>query len=69
MAVEVHTDLEAAIRSHPTKEGDYLVSWIVVGEWLHPNGNRELTMACSEQMTPWLRRGILEDMLSEEGWE
>lgn len=69
MSQKVRPDLDTTIRAHPTEEGDYLVSWIVVAEWLHPDGERTLAMSFSEQMTPWLRRGMLEDAIEQEGWE
>lgn len=66
---KVRPELDDVIRDHPTEKGDYLVSWIVVAEWLHTDGHRSLAMASNEEMTPWLRRGILEDAIEEQGWE
>lgn len=68
-STSVRVDLDRAIRDHPTEDGDHLVSWVVVAEWLHLDGERSLSMSNSEDMTPWLRRGILTDALEEEGWE
>lgn len=69
MNTGVRADVDTTIRAHPVEEGDYLVSWIVIAEWLHTDGQRSLSMSQSEEMTPWARRGILEDALTEEGWE
>jgi hypothetical protein len=65
----VRTDLDSTIRAHPVESGDYLVSWVLIAEWLHTDGHRSLAMSNSEEMTPWLRRGIISDALDEEGWE
>jgi hypothetical protein len=69
MNTGVRTDLESTIRAHPGEPDDFLVSWVVVAEWLHTDGTRDLTMSTNEEMTPWLRRGILEDAIEGEGWE
>jgi hypothetical protein len=69
METSVRSDLDRSIRAHPVEPGDYLTGWVVIAEWLHEDGQRSLTMSANEEMTPWLRRGILDDAMSEEGWE
>lgn len=50
-------------------DGAYLTGWVVVAEWMTPDGDPELSMLTSEGMTPWTRRGILSDAMEQEAWE
>jgi hypothetical protein len=66
---KVRPDLDDVIREHPAVEGAYLTGWVVVAEWMTPDGDAELSMLTSEGMTPWTRRGILGDAIEQEAWE
>jgi len=50
---------------HP---GSLLTNWVVVAEFVAPDGEPYLIRADSENMTVWLRAGMLQDALDNFDW-
>lgn len=49
-------------------EGSLLVGWVLIAEWLHPDGTQLLSRFGSENLTQWQRQGYLHNAL-HESWE
>lgn len=65
-------DLEYALKTSLVPKGAVLSGWVVVLEYLDPEGEGGGMMLAtdnSEGMTPWLRSGMLNHALSIEGWD
>lgn len=59
----------ALMHSAWAKAGDFLIGWVVVAEWLTPEGNRRLSRMCSENTPTWYRQGYLQAAMDESSWE
>jgi hypothetical protein len=63
--------LHSAIQANgdPSLPGALLSHWIIIAEWVDDEGEPWLSRRSSENMTTWLRRGMLHDALDEATWK
>lgn len=69
---EHQQELNNAIQEHsgPMEagaEGSFVTKWLVVAEFMDPNGEKWLALRNSEGMTTWDRNGMLHDALFDNG--
>ena len=63
------TQIEQAIQQAAPEDGWYLSGWVVVAEWVPPEGQRVLSRIHSPGLTPWAQSGFLYDALEGEGYD
>jgi hypothetical protein len=50
-------------------EGALLTGWVIVAEYISPDGKKWLSRMDSEDLTQWLRQGMLHDALYGDEWD
>jgi hypothetical protein len=45
-----------------------LTGWVLVAEWIAPDGSRQLSRGWSAATTEWQRRGMLDYAMDESWW-
>lgn len=68
-ATSVRSGVETILQAYPPRHGSYLVGFVMIAEYLDPDGHRQLAQITSDNMTPWQRSGYLYDALEGEDWE
>lgn len=52
-----------------TQDGAVLTGWVLVAEWMTPDGDRWLSKAHAAGTTAWAARGMMHDAIHGRGWE
>lgn len=61
--------LGEAIQSSSPGPGWYCAGWVIVAEWVPPEGERVLSRIQSPDLTSWARTGYLNEALAEDEWD
>jgi hypothetical protein len=61
--------LEFIQQAHAPEEGTLCTGFVLVAEWITPEGDKVLSRVRSDYMPDWLMRGMLDDALTSDDWE
>lgn len=68
----LHNSIQAYTEQEEGVEGAYLRHWIIIADWVAPDGSKWLSHDESDDVTPWELRGMVDeamDMIANEGVE
>jgi hypothetical protein len=64
MASEEQEGIDRSIGAFPPKEDVLLVGWVVMAEWMEPDGQRFISRMLGDGSTPWQAKGYLYEGLN-----